>query len=48
MLKIEVLGWVLSDKAIREIGIDGLNSEYGPFIEDDIIKYWSIHIYLQC
>jgi len=31
-------GYVLSDKAIREVGIESLQSEYGPFNETDIIK----------
>lgn len=31
-------GYVLSEKAIREIGIDSLQTEYGPFKESDIIK----------
>ncbi len=30
-------GSILSEKAIREIGIEGLQSEYGPFTESDII-----------
>ncbi|CAM9160563.1 unnamed protein product [Ectocarpus fasciculatus] len=32
-------GWVLSEKAIREIGIAGLQGEYGPFVENDIIRF---------
>lgn len=31
-------GHVLSDSAIRSIGTAALNSEYGPFTEDDIIR----------
>lgn len=31
-------GFVLSDKAIREVGIDNLQSEYGPFSGDDLVK----------
>lgn len=31
-------GKVLSEKAIREIGIDGLQEEYGPFTSVDIVK----------
>lgn len=31
-------GWVLSEKAVREIGVEGLNAEYGPFSESDIIR----------
>lgn len=30
-------GYVLSDKAIREIGIDGLQLEYGPFAAGDVV-----------
>jgi hypothetical protein len=31
-------GKVLSEKAIREIGIDGLQEEYGPFTSADFVK----------
>lgn len=31
-------GWVLAEKAVRELGIDALQEEYGPFVEDDIIR----------
>jgi hypothetical protein len=31
-------GWVLAEKAIREIGIEGLQPEYGPFTAADIVK----------
>ena len=31
-------GWVLSEKAIRELGIDALQPEYGPFGINDVIK----------
>lgn len=31
-------GYVISEKAIKEIGIDGLQLEYGPFSSDDIVK----------
>ena len=31
-------GWVLSEKAIRELGIDALQPEYGPFGVNDVIK----------
>jgi hypothetical protein len=31
-------GFVLSEKAIKEVGIDGLQDEYGPFTTQDIIK----------
>lgn len=31
-------GKVLSEKAVREIGIDGLQAEYGPFTADDLVK----------
>lgn len=30
-------GFVLSEKAIREIGIDGLQQDFGPFAADDIV-----------
>jgi Rtf2 RING-finger len=30
-------GFVLSEKAVREIGIDGLQQDYGPFGCDDIV-----------
>ncbi len=32
-------GWVLSESAIRELGIQALTGEYGIFSEEDIIKY---------
>ncbi len=31
-------GWVLSARAIREVGIDRLQEEYGPFSKDDIVR----------
>jgi len=31
-------GYVLSEKAIREVGLEGLQEEYGPFTTDDLIK----------
>ncbi len=31
-------GWVLSTRAIREVGIEGLQEEYGPFSKDDIVR----------
>lgn len=31
-------GYVLSEKAIKEIGIEGLQAEFGPFVKEDIIK----------
>ena len=30
-------GFVISEKAVREIGIDGLQSDYGPFGCDDLV-----------
>ena len=30
-------GFVIAEKAIREIGIDGLQQDYGPFTSDDIV-----------
>jgi len=35
---IRKTGWVLSDKAINEVGIESLQVEYGPFSSDDIIR----------
>ena len=31
-------GFILSEKAIREVGIEALQDEYGPFTESDLIK----------
>jgi hypothetical protein len=31
-------GFVLSEKAIKELGIEALQEEYGPFTSDDIIR----------
>lgn len=31
-------GYVLSEKAVKEVGIIALQEEYGPFVESDIIK----------
>jgi len=31
-------GWVISEKAIKEMGIDSLQTEYGPFTKSDIMK----------
>jgi len=31
-------GYVLSEKAIKEVNIDGLQDEYGPFVQSDIVK----------
>ncbi len=31
-------GWILSARAIREVGIEGLQEEYGPFSRDDIVR----------
>ena len=30
-------GWLLSEKAVREMGFGTLQTEYGPFSEDDIV-----------
>ncbi|CAN0426355.1 unnamed protein product [Pylaiella littoralis] len=30
-------GWVMSEKATKEVGVAGLQEEYGPFTEDDIV-----------
>ncbi|KAJ1398273.1 Rtf2 RING-finger-domain-containing protein [Ochromonadaceae sp. CCMP2298] len=31
-------GYVLSEKAVKEVGIEALQSEYGPFAEDDVVR----------
>lgn len=31
-------GHVLSDRALREIGIEGLQNEYGPFTAEDVVR----------
>jgi hypothetical protein len=31
-------GYVLSEKALREVGLENLQGEYGPFTSDDVIK----------
>lgn len=31
-------GWVISEKAIKELGIESLQSEYGPFTEQDMVR----------
>eukprot|EP01039_Chlorochromonas_danica_P005556 gene5556-6118_t len=31
-------GWVISEKAIKELGIESLQSEYGPFTEQDLVR----------
>eukprot|EP00752_Nemacystus_decipiens_P013813 g12263.t1 len=31
-------GWVMAEKATKEVGIAGLQEEYGPFTEDDIVR----------
>ena len=31
-------GYVLSEKAIKELGIDSLQEEYGPFTADDLVR----------
>jgi hypothetical protein len=31
-------GYVISERAIKELGLDGLQAEYGPFQSNDIIK----------
>jgi hypothetical protein len=41
-------GWVLSEKAVRELGVGALQEEYGPFAEDDIIKYAISFSYAMC
>ena len=35
---IRTTGWVLSDRALREIGAANLQQEYGPFEADDVIR----------
>ena len=36
-------GWVLSEKAVREIGAEGLSGEYGPFVDSDVIRCAGTH-----
>lgn len=36
-------GHVLSERAIKQLGIDALQAEYGPFTADDIIKLNPMH-----
>ncbi|CAM9868016.1 unnamed protein product [Laminaria digitata] len=31
-------GWVMAEKATKEVGIAGLQAEYGPFAESDIVR----------
>ncbi|CAM9112238.1 unnamed protein product, partial [Hapterophycus canaliculatus] len=31
-------GWVMAEKATKEVGISGLQEEYGPFTEDDVVR----------
>ncbi|CAM9132374.1 unnamed protein product [Scytosiphon promiscuus] len=31
-------GWVMAEKATKEVGIEGLQEEYGPFTEDDVVR----------
>jgi hypothetical protein len=31
-------GYVLSERAVKEIGIEALQAEYGPFTEQDLVK----------
>lgn len=31
-------GYVISEKAIKELGIDALQEEYGPFSSDDVVR----------
>jgi hypothetical protein len=31
-------GYVLSEKAVKEVGLEALQSEYGPFTEDDFVR----------
>jgi hypothetical protein len=31
-------GHVLSEKALKEVGVPALQDEYGPFAEEDIIR----------
>ncbi|KAG5192747.1 Rtf2 RING-finger-domain-containing protein [Tribonema minus] len=35
---IRSTGWVISDRAIAEVGIEGLQAEYGPFVQDDVMR----------
>lgn len=31
-------GFVVAEKAIRELGIDSLQAEYGPFLQEDLVR----------
>jgi len=31
-------GWILSEKALKEVGVQSLQTEYGPFEEGDVVK----------
>jgi hypothetical protein len=31
-------GWVVAEMALREIGMEGMQAEYGPFCELDLVK----------
>jgi hypothetical protein len=35
---LRTTGWVLSERALREVGIANLQAEYGPFDADDVIR----------
>lgn len=37
-LALWTTGWVVSEKAVRELGIDALQAEYGPFSEADMVR----------
>ena len=35
---VRTTGWVLSERALKQVGLANLQGEYGPFVEDDCIK----------
>lgn len=35
---VSTTGWILSQKAVDQLGVDALKAEYGPFSEDDLIQ----------
>lgn len=35
---LRTTGWVLSERALKEIGVANLQAEYGPFEADDVIR----------
>lgn len=35
---VRTTGWILSQKAVDQLGVDALQAEYGPYSEDDLIR----------